>query len=231
MTDPELVWIPGQTAVLGSDRHYPEEAPARPVTVDGFWIQARPVTNADFAEFVSATGYLTVAERPLNPDDYPGAPAANLQPGSMVFRRTSGPVDLRHLSQWWTWTPGASWRHPLGPDSSIAKRAAHPVVHVAYEDAEAYAAWAGLALPTEAEWETAARGGLDQADYTWGDATRRSRPAIGELLARRVPVAPRARLRTHHRGRQLPAQRLRTVRHGRQRVGVDVRLVHRHPRG
>jgi formylglycine-generating enzyme required for sulfatase activity len=169
VTDPELVKIPGQTVVLGSDRHYPEEAPARPITVDGFWIQSRPVTNADFTEFVSATGYLTVAERPLNPDDYPGAPAANLQPGSMVFRRTSGPVDLRHLSQWWLWTPGASWRHPLGPNSSIAKRAAHPVVHVAYEDAEAYAAWANLALPTEAEWETAARGGLDHADYTWGE--------------------------------------------------------------
>lgn len=169
MTEPELVWIPGQTAVLGSDRHYPEEAPARPVTVDGFWIQTRQVTNAEFAEFVSATGYLTVAERPLSPDDYPGAPAVNLQPGSMVFRRTNGPVDLRHLSQWWTWTPGASWRHPLGPGSSIAKRAEHPVVHVAFDDAQAYAAWAGLALPTEAEWETAARGGLDRADYTWGN--------------------------------------------------------------
>lgn len=155
--------------MLGSDRHYPEEAPARAVAVDGFWIQFHQVTNADFAEFVSATGYLTVAERPLNPADYPGAPPANLQPGSMVFRRTSGPVDLRHLSQWWLWTPGASWRHPLGPGSSIAKRAQHPVVHVAYEDAEAYAAWAGLALPTEAEWETAARGGLDQAEYTWGE--------------------------------------------------------------
>ena len=169
MAEPELVWIPAQTAVLGSDRHYPEEAPARPVTVDGFWIQTRQVTNAEFTEFVSATGYLTVAERPLNPADYPGAPAANLQPGSMVFRRTSGPVDLHHLSQWWLWSPGASWRHPLGPGSSIDKRAQHPVVHVAHEDAEAYAAFAGLALPTEAEWETAARGGLDQADYTWGE--------------------------------------------------------------
>ena len=167
MTD-DLVWIPAQTATLGSDAHYPEEAPARPVAVEGFWMQAHQVTNADFAEFVDATGYVTVAERPLDPADYPGAPAANLVPGSMVFRRTSGPVDLRHLSQWWTWTPAASWRRPVGPLSSIDKRADHPVVHVAYEDAEAYAAWAGLALPTEAEWETAARGGLDHTTYTWG---------------------------------------------------------------
>jgi formylglycine-generating enzyme len=165
----DLVWIPAQTAVLGSDEHYPEEAPVRPVSVEGFWVQARPVTNAEFAEFVAATGYVTVAEQALDPAGFPGAPKQNLQPGSMVFTRTSGPVDLRHLSQWWTWTPGASWRHPVGPNSSIAKRADHPVVHVAYDDAQAYATWAGRSLPTEAEWETAARGGLDRAAYTWGD--------------------------------------------------------------
>jgi formylglycine-generating enzyme required for sulfatase activity len=175
----DLVWIPGQISVLGSDRHYPEEAPARSVAVNGFWIQVREVTNADFTEFVDATGYVTVAERPLNAADYPGAPRENLQSGSMVFTRTRGPVDLRHLNLWWTWTPGASWRHPVGPQSSIDKRADHPVVHVAYEDAEAYAAWAGLALPTEAEWETAARGGLDRAEYTWGDEPEQP----GERLA------------------------------------------------
>ncbi|MEI6251908.1 MAG: formylglycine-generating enzyme family protein [Mycobacteriaceae bacterium] len=174
-----LEWIPAQTAVLGSDRHYPEEGPVRDVAVEGFWIQARAVTNTDFAEFVDATGYVTVAERPLNPADYPGAPAENLQPGSMVFHRTSGPVDLKHLSQWWTWTRGASWRRPVGPLSSIDKRPGHPVVHVAYEDAEAYAAWAGLALPTEAQWETSARGGLSHTTYTWGDEPE----APGERLA------------------------------------------------
>lgn len=165
----DLVWIPSQTATLGSDRHYPEEAPARAADVEGFWMMARAVTNSQFAEFVDATAYLTVAERPLDPADYPDAPPENLQPGSMVFTRTTGPVDLRHLNLWWTWTPGASWRHPVGPLSSIDKRADHPVVHVAYEDAEAYSAWAGMSLPTEAEWETAARGGLDHAEYTWGD--------------------------------------------------------------
>ena len=175
----DLVWIPAQTATLGSDDHYPEEAPARAVEVAGFFIQAHPVTNAEFGEFISSTGYLTVAERPLDPADFPGAPPENLEPGSLVFRRTSGPVDLRHLSQWWTWTPGASWRHPIGGGSSIAARAEHPVVHVAYEDAAAYAAWAGLSLPTEAQWETAARGGLDHATYTWGD--RSEQP--GERLA------------------------------------------------
>jgi len=165
----DLVLIPAQTATLGSDRHYPEEKPARPVDVAEFRIQPRQVTNTEFAEFIAATGYLTVAERPVDPADYPDAPAENLQPGSMVFSRTRGPVDLRHLNLWWTWTPGASWRHPVGPLSSIDKRADHPVVHIAYEDADAYAAWAGMSLPTEAEWETAARGGLDRAEYTWGD--------------------------------------------------------------
>ena len=165
----DLVCIPSQTATVGSDDHYPEERPAQPVSVDEFWIQAHQVTNAGFTEFITATGYVTVAERPLDPADYPDAPAENLQPGSMVFTRTQGPVDLRHLNLWWTWTPGASWRHPVGPHSSIEKRADHPVVHVAYEDAESYAQWAGLALPTEAEWEIAARCGLDAATYTWGD--------------------------------------------------------------
>jgi formylglycine-generating enzyme len=168
MLDSDLAWIPAQTTTLGADNDYPEEGPAREVTVDGFWLQRHQVSNAEFAEFVSATGYLTVAERPLNPNDYPGAPAENLQPGSMVFHRTPGPVDLRDLSQWWTWTPGACWNHPRGPRSSLRNREPHPVVHIAFDDAAAYAEWAGLALPTENEWEVAARGGLVGATYTWG---------------------------------------------------------------
>ncbi|MDZ7886506.1 MAG: formylglycine-generating enzyme family protein [Mycobacterium sp.] len=173
MRDNDLVWIEPQTTTLGSDMHYPEEAPAREVTVDGFWIQRHQVTNSQFAAFVDATGYRTVAERPVDPADYPGAPAENLVPGSMVFRRTAGPVDLRHLSQWWTWTPGACWNHPRGSRSSLTGRDRHPVVHIAFEDAQSYAEWAGLALPTEAQWEAAARGGLAGAAYTWGDDPER----------------------------------------------------------
>jgi formylglycine-generating enzyme required for sulfatase activity len=172
-------WIPAQTALLGSDAHYPEEGPTREATVDGFWMATHQVTNADFAAFVEATGYITVAERPIDPADFPDPPPENLQPGSMVFQRTAGPVDLRHLSQWWTWTPGACWNHPRGPKSGLRNRDRLPVVHVAFEDAEAYAAWAGLALPTETQWEVAARGGLTGAAYTWGDAPE----SHGERLA------------------------------------------------
>ncbi len=174
-----LRWVRAQTYTMGSDEHYAEEAPAHPVTVDGFWIAQHQVTNAEFAAFADATGYVTVAERPLDPADFPGAPVENLQPGSMVFTRTPGPVDLRHINLWWTWTPGASWRHPLGPASSLDGIEDHPVVHVAFEDAESYAAWAGLALPSEAEWEAAARGGLERTAYVWGSEPE---PA-GERLA------------------------------------------------
>ena len=165
----DMVTIPAGAFRMGSDGHYPEEAPARRVSVDGYRIDRFQVTNRAFAEFVEETGYVTVAERPLDPADFPGAPAENLVPGSLVFTQTPGPVDLRHLSQWWTWTPGASWRHPVGPASSLDGHEDHPVVHVAYEDALAFAEWDGKSLPTEAEWELAARGGLDRATYTWGD--------------------------------------------------------------
>lgn len=172
MRSHSVVALSGGTFTMGSDDHDPEEAPAHPVVVGPFGIDRAPVTNERFAAFVAATGYVTVAERPLDPADFPGAPAENLVPGSMVFVPTAGPVDLRHLSQWWAWVPGASWRHPEGPGSDIEERMDHPVVHVAHEDAAAYAAWAGAALPTEAQWEHAARGGLDGAAYTWGDEAR-----------------------------------------------------------
>lgn len=168
----EPVTIEAATFRMGSDAHEPEEAPAHLVAVDGFRIDRDEVTNRRFAAFVEATGYVTVAERPLDPADYPGAPAENLVPGSMVFTPTPGPVDLRHLSQWWRWQPSACWQHPEGPGSDVDDRLDHPVVHVAYEDAAAYASWVGGRLPTEAEWELAARGGLDGAAYTWGDTKR-----------------------------------------------------------
>jgi formylglycine-generating enzyme len=166
---PDMVWIPGRTFLMGSDRHYPEEAPVHPVTVDGFWMDRFPVTNEQFRRFVDETGYVTIAERPPNPKDYPGAPPELLVPGSLVFEKPGHPVDLRDVSNWWCWRPGASWRHPEGPRSSLKRKAKHPVVHIAYPDAEAFAVWAKKTLPTEAEWEFASRGGLEGAEYVWGD--------------------------------------------------------------
>jgi formylglycine-generating enzyme required for sulfatase activity len=164
-----MVWIPGGTFLMGSDNHYPEEAPAHKVSVDGFWMDRHAVTNRAFRQFVDATGHVTLAERPANPADYPGAKPELLAPSSVTFRKSAGPVDLRNRYNWWVYTPGADWRHPRGPGSSLQGLWDHPVVHVAFEDVEAYAKWARKALPTEAEWEAAARGGLDGAEYVWGD--------------------------------------------------------------
>ena len=154
---------------MGSQDFYPEERPVRRVEVDGFWMDDHPVTVAEFHRFTSATGYVTVAERPLDPAQYPGADPALLKPGALVFHKTKGPVDLRDYTQWWRYVPGAQWRRPRGPGSSVKRLGDHPVTQVAAEDAEAYAAWAGKQLPTEAQWEFAARGGLESAVFTWGD--------------------------------------------------------------
>jgi formylglycine-generating enzyme len=161
--------IPCGTLPMGSDDFYPEERPVHRVTVDGFWMDASPVTAADFRRFVREAAYVTVAERPLDTGLYPDAEPELLVPGSIVFRMTSGPVDLDDNRNWWKYVPGAYWKRPGGRGTTINGRDQHPVVQVAYEDAEAYAVWAGKELPSEAEWELAARGGLDGAVFAWGD--------------------------------------------------------------
>lgn len=163
-----MVWIPGGSSTIGSADHYPEEAPPGRVEVDGFWMDEKAVTARQFNEFVAETGYLTVAERSPDPAMYPGADPAMLVPGSLTFAMPDGPVDPVDPSLWWKWTPGASWRAPWGPGSSLAGKAEHPVTHVSWEDALAYAKWVGKRLPSEREWERAARGGLEGEEFAWG---------------------------------------------------------------
>ncbi|MCD2443510.1 formylglycine-generating enzyme family protein [Agromyces sp. SYSU K20354] len=164
-----MVRIEGGTFRMGSDEFYADETPVHERSVDAFEFDLHPVTNEQFAAFVEATGYVTVAERPLDPADFPGADPAELVPGGLVFTPTPGPVDLRDWRQWWRWGADASWRAPFGPGSSVDDKATHPVVQVSFEDASAYASWAGKRLPTEAEFEFAARGGLEGARFAWGD--------------------------------------------------------------
>ena len=167
---PDMIWIPGRRFLMGSDEHYPEERPAHEVAVDGFWMDRHPVTNEAFRRFVDATGYVTRAETVPDPAEYPGvlAHVFDAHAGSLVFVRPARPVGRDDWGNWWKFVRGANWRHPAGPTSSIARLPRHPVVHMAFEDALTYARWAGKALPTEAEWELAARGGLDGAEFAWG---------------------------------------------------------------
>ena len=164
----ELIDLPGGTFTMGSTAFYPDESPVHTATVAAFAIERHPVTNAQYAEFVADTGYVTVAERPMDPAQYPGVAAEDLAPGALIFRPTAGPVDLNDWRQWWDWAPGACWRHPFGPASGIADRLDHPVVQIAFPDAQAYAQWANKRLPSEEEWEFAARHDpkTDQ-DYRW----------------------------------------------------------------
>ncbi|QIG41119.1 formylglycine-generating enzyme family protein [Microbacterium sp. 4R-513] len=188
-----MVLLPAGVFTMGSDDFYPDERPVHERTVEAFWIDRHQVTNAEFARFVAETGYVTVAERPLEASDYPDLPAEDLVPGSLVFTPTTVAVDLRDWRQWWRWEPGAQWRHPEGLGSSIDERMSHPVVQVAFEDAEAYARWAGKRLPTEAEAEYAARGGREGTPFAWGDAAFPDDVAQANTWIGRFPYDNRGR--------------------------------------
>jgi formylglycine-generating enzyme len=166
----DMIWVPGGTFRMGSDRHYPEEAPSHRVAVEGFWLDRTPVTNRQFKAFVKTTGYVTTAQIAPDPRDYPGALPEMIFAGSLVFAPPPRVSDLKDWSQWWAFMKGADWRHPTGPGSNINELDNHPVVHVSFDDALAYATWAGKELPTEAQWEFAARGGLEDEEFAWGNA-------------------------------------------------------------
>ena len=223
----DMILIPGGTFRMGSDRHYPEEAPVHDVAVTPFWIDRSPVTNRDYRRFVAATGYVTIAEIAPDPKDYPGALPHMLRPGSLVFTPPRQPVDLNDWSQWWKFEFGANWRRPRGRGQPNQGLDDHPVVHVAFKDAAAYAAWAGKELPTEAEWEYAARGGLDGAEFAWGDELTPNGLHMANTWQGAFPAGkPYHRwLRENVPGGGISPQRLWPLRHDRQRLGMDHRLV------
>jgi formylglycine-generating enzyme required for sulfatase activity len=188
-----MVWIPGGTFWMGCEGcEMPDALPSHLVEVDGFWMDRTPLTNTEFERFAKTTGYVTVAERTLDPADYPGVPPDKLVPGSAVFQPTSEPVPLHNPLRWWKYAPGASWKRPEGPGSSLRGRADHPVVHIAFEDAQAYARWAGKRLPTEAEFEFAARGGLDRHLYPWGNEFRPGNKPLANTWQGRFPARDEA---------------------------------------
>ena len=224
-----MVFIPGGSFVMGSDRERPEERFSHSVKVDGFWIDQHEVTNAEFAKFVEATGYKTLAERGIDPKTHPGMEALS-EPGSVTFIQPTKLGRGGDLTQWWQYVKGANWREPEGPGSSIKGKENHPVVHVAYEDALAYAKWKGHELPTEAQWEYAARGGIEIGE-DWSQAFDKDGKPIANSWQGIFPVynTEAGRLCRHRAGRLLSAERLRALRHDRQCLGADQRLVRAEP--
>ena len=204
-----------------------DSRPIHRVYVDGFWMDTTEVTNEQFAKFVEATGYVTIAERTPRAEDFPGAPPENLVAGAVVFSPPDHPVPLNDHFQWWSYVKGANWRHPEGPESSLAGRERYPVVQIAYDDAVAYATWAGKRLPTEAEWEFAARGGLSGKLYAWGDEFTPGGRWMANTLSGALPRQRYGRgwLRRHRARGAVRSQRLRPLRRGRERLGVGERLV------
>ncbi len=176
---------------MGTDE-FPDAKPIHTVSVSGFWMDTHEVTNAEFAAFVKATGYITVAERPLNPAEFPGVPAAQLVPGSAVFLPPDRKLNLTNYQQWWQYVPGANWKHPAGPDSNLKGRENEPVVQVSYEDAAAYAKWAGKRLPTEAEWEFAARANRQNSRYYWGNSLKPAGKWVANIFQGEFPQANKA---------------------------------------
>ena len=218
----DMVWIAGGTFAMGSEKGQTDEKPVHEVTVDGFWMDRTEVTNEQFEKFVKATGYITTAEKKPDPKDFPGVPLESLVAGSIVFSPPPGEnVPLNNHMIWWEYVHGANWRHPQGPDSSIKGIENHPVVHVSWFDAVAYAKWAGKRLPTEAEWEFASRGGLKGKEFAWGDEFAQGGKPMANVWEGRSKSKHAAGWLSSDRARGVVSGKwLRAVRHGRERLGV-----------